>query len=95
MGIHESQSLFFEMQMARHPAFMARLSPLVSQSFGAQPAFSNESLARIYTRVMATSGSMPMGVTYPAHILLRYEIEQKLIEGNIRLPIFPSCGICG
>ena len=91
MGIHESQSLFFEMQMARHPAFMARLSPLVSQSFGAQPAFSSENLARIYTRVAPGYIRVDADeVTYPAHILLRYEIEQKLIEGNLEAADIPE-----
>ena len=28
MGIHESQSLFFEMQIGRHPEFLKALSPI-------------------------------------------------------------------
>src|SRR5699024_8666148 len=51
MGIHESQSLFFEMQLARHPAFIAKLSPLLQQQFGTQAALSPDNLATLYTRV--------------------------------------------
>ncbi|NHW59462.1 carboxypeptidase M32, partial [Escherichia coli] len=39
MGLHESQSLSFEMQLGSHPAFAQLLSPLVSKHFGAQAAF--------------------------------------------------------
>jgi len=38
-GIHESQSLSFEMQLARGRAFVELLAPLLRKHFGAQPAF--------------------------------------------------------
>lgn len=41
-AIHESQSLFFEMQLGRSDAFLKRLLPAVRQRFGEQPAFSTE-----------------------------------------------------
>jgi carboxypeptidase Taq len=91
MGIHESQSLFFEMQMARHPAFMARLSPLVSQTFGTQAAFSSDNLAKLYTRVEPGFIRVDADeVTYPTHVMLRYEVEQKLIEGAIEAEDIPE-----
>ena len=91
MGIHESQSLFFEMQMARHPAFMARLSPLVSQTFGAQAALSSDNLARLYTRVEPGFIRVDADeVTYPTHVMLRYEVEQKLIEGALEAEDIPE-----
>ena len=34
MAIHESQSLAFEMQLGRHPGFIARLAPMIGQAFG-------------------------------------------------------------
>jgi carboxypeptidase Taq len=91
MGIHESQSLFFEMQMARHPAFMARLSPLISGTFGPQPAFASDNLARLYTRVEPGFIRVDADeVTYPTHVMLRYEVEQKLIEGTIEAADIPE-----
>ncbi len=45
-AIHESQSLFFEMQLGRSEAFLNRLLPAVRQRFGDQPAFSAEKLYR-------------------------------------------------
>lgn len=39
MGIHESQSLSFEMQLGRSPAFLALIAPRVKKHLGDQPAF--------------------------------------------------------
>jgi len=91
MGIHESQSLFFEMQLARHPGFVAQLAPLLEASFGAQPAFTPANLARLYTRVAPGYIRVDADeVTYPAHIMLRYEIEKRLIEGDIEARHIPE-----
>ncbi|WP_409420529.1 carboxypeptidase M32 [Pseudaeromonas sp. ZJS20] len=91
MGIHESQSLFFEMQLARDPAFIALLPPLLEASFGPQPAFAPANLARLYTRVAPGYIRVDADeVTYPAHIMLRYEIEKRLIEGDIQARDIPE-----
>lgn len=91
MGVHESQSLFFEMQLARHPAFIARLAPLLDTHFGSQPAFAADNLARLYTRVEPGLIRVDADeVTYPAHIMLRYEIERDLIEGKLEARDLPE-----
>ena len=50
-GIHESQSLAFEMQLARGRPFIGILVPLLAAHFGAQPAFDPDNLHRMLTRV--------------------------------------------
>jgi len=91
MAIHESQSLFFEMQLARHPAFLNRLAPLVQTHFGEQPAFAADNLARLYTRVQPGFIRVDADeLTYPAHVILRFEIEQALIEGQIEVEDIPA-----
>ncbi|OXS14379.1 carboxypeptidase M32 [Zobellella denitrificans] len=91
MGVHESQSLFFEMQLARHPAFLARLAPLLERHFGTQPAFAPDNLARLYTRVEPGFIRVDADeVSYPAHIMLRYEIERDLIEGRMEARELPE-----
>ena len=90
-GIHESQSLSFEMQLARSRAFIGLLAPMLNQHFGAQPAFEPDNLHRALTRVKP--GLIRVNadeVTYPAHIILRYEIERALIEGDIEPDDFPA-----
>ncbi|MBO1518673.1 carboxypeptidase M32 [Oceanisphaera pacifica] len=92
MGIHESQSLFFEMQLARHPAFIKQLSPLLTQHFGDQAAFDPNNLAQLYTRVQPGFIRVDADeVTYPAHVMLRYEIERDLIEGKLAAKDVPEC----
>jgi len=91
MGLHESQSLSFEMQIGSHPAFAALLKPLLVQHLGDQPAFEVSNLHRLLTRVI--SGHIRVDadeVTYPAHIILRYDIERALIEGEIECEDIPA-----
>nr|WP_318381819.1 carboxypeptidase M32 [uncultured Enterobacter sp.] len=90
-AIHESQSLFFEMQLGRSKAFLQRLRPSVIARFGDQPAFSeanfiawNQRVKPGYIRVDADE------VSYPAHVVLRYEIERALIDGDIEVDDIPA-----
>ena len=91
MALHESQSLSFEMQLGSHPGFVNRLAPLVAQAFGEQPAFAPQNLHRLLTRVKPGFIRVDADeVTYPAHIILRYEIERPLIEGEIEPEDVPA-----
>jgi len=90
-AIHESQSLFFEMQLGRSEAFLKHLLPAVHARFGSQAAFSEENFIawnqRVkpgYIRVDADE------VSYPAHVVLRYEIERSLINGDIEVDDIPA-----
>jgi carboxypeptidase Taq len=90
MAIHESQSLSFEMQLGSHPGFVAQLAPMLAEAFGAQPAFEAGNLQRLLTRVKPGLIRVEADeVTYPAHIILRYEIERALIEGEIEADDIP------
>ncbi|MFZ2971424.1 MAG: carboxypeptidase M32 [Ferribacterium limneticum] len=91
MAIHESQSLAFEMQLGGHPGFAALLSPLVQQAFGTQAAFEPVNLHRLMTRVKPSLIRVEADeVTYPAHVILRYEIERALIEGHAEAADIPA-----
>ena len=91
MALHESQSLSFEMQLGNHPGFVQQLAPLVAAAFGAQPAFEPSNLHRLMTRVKRSLIRVDADeVTYPAHVILRYEIERPLIEGEIEPEDIPA-----
>ncbi len=91
MALHESQSLSFEMQLGSHPGFVKQLAPLLTAAFGAQPAFEPHNLQRLMTRVRRGLIRVDSDeVTYPAHIILRYEIEKPLIEGEIEAEDIPA-----
>lgn len=91
MGVHESQSLSFEMQLGRSKPFLALIAPLVTKHFGDQPAFTADNLAKIYTRVhrgfIRTEADE---LTYPLHVIMRFEIERALIEGEIQAEDVPA-----
>ena len=91
MAIHESQSLSFEMQLGGHPGFATVLSPMLARAFGDQPAFEPGNLHRLLTRVQRGLIRVDADeVTYPAHVILRYEIERTLIEGEVEPDDVPA-----
>jgi carboxypeptidase Taq len=90
MGIHESQSLSFEMQLGRSRAFAGLLAPLLRARFGDQAAFEPGNLHKLMTRVNPSFIRVDADeLTYPAHVILRYGIEKKLIEGGIEAEDIP------
>ena len=84
MGIHESQSLFFEMQVGRSDPFIGHLANLAGQQFSGSE-FEKDNFQKIYTRVKKDFIRVDADeLTYPAHVILRYEIERDLINGKIK-----------
>jgi carboxypeptidase Taq len=91
MGIHESQSLSFEMQLGRSRAFAEPLTPLLCKHFGDQPAFEPDNLHRLMTRVKPGFIRVDADeVTYPAHVILRYRLERELIAGGLDAEDIPA-----
>ena len=91
MGIHESQSLSFEMQLGRSRAFAGLLAPLLGKHFGAQRAFEPDNLHQLMTRVRPDFIRVDADeLTYPAHVILRYRIERALIEGTLEADDIPA-----
>ncbi|OHX14189.1 peptidase M32 [Chromobacterium sphagni] len=91
MGIHESQSLSFEMQLGRSRGFLQLIAPLIGKHFGEQPAFGADNLARLYTRVAPGYIRVDADeLCYPAHVILRFEIERALIDGEIEAEDVPA-----
>ena len=91
MSIHESQSLSFEMQLGSHPGFAKLLAPLLREAFGDQPAFAPNNLWRLMTRVKRGLIRVDADeVTYPAHVILRYDIERALVEGTLEVDDIPA-----
>ena len=91
MTMHESQSLLIEMQITRSLAFKKFLSKLL-YSFGFKGnEFSADNLYTIGTRVNKTFIRVEADeVTYPLHIMLRFNIEQKLLDNSLQVEDIPS-----
>ncbi|MFD0936052.1 carboxypeptidase M32, partial [Methylobacterium trifolii] len=92
MSLHESQSLIVEMQACRSAEFFAYLAPLLHAEFGGSgPAWTPENLHRLHTRV--APGFIRVDAdeaTYPAHILLRYELETAMLAGDLAVADLPG-----
>lgn len=90
-AIHESQSLLFEMQLARSNEFLQVIRPLVIQQFGEQPALQEQNFIALNQRVKTGVIRVDADeVSYPAHVILRYEIEKALIGGDIEVDDIPA-----
>lgn len=90
-ALHEGQALSFERQLAPLPAFCATLAPLLREAFGAQPAFDPQNLQRLLIRVRPGRIRIEADeLTYPAHVMLRVEIEAALVSGEIDVADVPA-----
>ena len=92
MTLHESQSLLIEMQACRTPEFMHHLAPALKGAFGAEAAALDPArLHRIFTRVEPGFIRVDADeVTYPAHILLRYDLERAMVDGDLAVADLPA-----
>ncbi len=93
MAMHESQSLFVEMQIARSPEFWEWAMPIVRQHLG-DAAVAGWDLDDIVAYVHRVEpGFIRVDAdeaTYPLHVILRFEIEQDLVAGKLRPKDIPE-----
>jgi carboxypeptidase Taq len=92
MAAHESQSLIIEMQACRSDPYLGWLSnELVSAFKGQGPAWAPSNLARLWRRVERGFIRIDADeMTYPAHVIVRFRIEQALVSGDLRVPDLPG-----
>lgn len=92
MSIHESQSLFMELQVARSRAFADYLSRLFKDEFAFKgSAYEPENLYKLLNRVKPIFIRVNSDeVTYPLHVILRFEIELALLDGSIEVSELPG-----
>ncbi|OCW58164.1 carboxypeptidase M32 [Hoeflea olei] len=89
MALHESQSLFVEKQIGRNPAFWHFALPLVDAHL--KESWTIEDLLPHVHQV--TRGKIRVDadeVTYPLHVILRYELEQELLSGRLEVRDLPE-----
>jgi carboxypeptidase Taq len=93
MAVHESQSLFVEMQLFRSRPLLGFVAPLVQKHLGAQgdAAWTGDDLFAHFTHVRRSLVRVDADeVTYPLHVILRFELEQSLIGGQLELVDLPE-----
>ncbi len=90
MTIHESQSLLIEMQVCRSRQFLNYLSAIVPNYFGEEDEFSPSNIYRRYNTVKRSLIRVDADeVTYPLHVIIRFEMEKALIEGQMEVEDIP------
>jgi carboxypeptidase Taq len=88
MSIHESQSKLWENHVARHPAFAGVLAAdLADAGFDVAPADLHTALVAVEPSLIRVSADP---LTYPLHIVLRFELELALIEGDLAVADLPG-----
>ena len=92
LALEESQSLLFEMNLCRSRAFVSYLKPLMEKYLQVSgPEWSEANLYRHLIRVKRSLIRMDADeLTYPVHIMLRYELEKRILEGSLPVADLPE-----
>lgn len=92
LGIHESQSLFWEKRVGKSKSFWEYFYPLLQKSFPEKLSsiyFDDfyRGINRIHPSLIRIEADE---VTYCLHVILRFEIEKGLIEGSLKVKQIPE-----
>ncbi len=92
MALEESQSLLLEMFMGRSRSFVNYLRPLLEKHFAVSgPAWSEVNLYRHLNRVQRSLIRVDADeLTYPLHIMLRYDLERRILAGDLAIRDIPE-----
>jgi len=92
MAAHESQSLIIEMQSCRSDPFLAWLGPELHGAFGGEAGpYAPANLSRLWRRVGRGFIRVDADeMTYPAHVILRFRLEQALVAGDLQVADLPG-----
>ena len=92
MGIHESQSRFYENLIGRSRAFIHAIFPKVKELFPQQ--LCDVDAEMFYRAVNKAQPSLIRTsadeLTYANHIMIRYELEKQLIAGTLEVKDVPA-----
>jgi len=92
MALHESQSLFVEMQLSRSPEFLSFALPKIRAAFsGEGDNWTYDNFKRLYHNVERGFIRVDADeVTYPLHVILRYRLEVALLSGDLAIQDLPG-----
>ena len=91
LAVHESQSRSWENLVGRSRVFWRRFYPRLQETFPQLGSVDEEPFYRAVNKVHPSLIRIDADeVTYNLHIILRFELEQELIEGRIDLKDLPQ-----
>lgn len=92
MGIHESQSRFYENIIGRSRAFINCIFPKIAELFPEN--FAGRTAEDLYKAVNKVEPSLIRidadEVTYCLHIMIRYELEKRVFAGELEVKDLPG-----
>ena len=92
MGLHESQSRFYENLLGRSRAFCEYIFPVLGEYFPAQMA--GRTPEELYRAVCRAEPSLIRTeadeLTYALHVMVRYELEKRLMDGSLPVAELPE-----
>jgi len=92
MGIHESQSLFNEIIVGSNRSFWEKQYPFFQEC--AEGTFDDISFDDFYRSLQYTKASLIRieadSLTYPLHIIIRYEIEKMMFNEGLEVEKLPE-----
>jgi carboxypeptidase Taq len=91
LGLHESQSRFWENFVGRSREFTKLIYPILKKNLPFISGYSEEDVYRYFNLVRPSLIRVDADeLTYNFHIILRYDLEKKLIEGDASVSEIPS-----
>ena len=97
MAVEESQSLLMEMIICRSRAFAQFLQPKLLQHLGVSgPEWEVENIYRHLVRVRRGAVRVEADeLTYPVHVMLRHDLEHRLLSGELPVRALPEAWNAG
>jgi carboxypeptidase Taq len=92
VALEESQSLLLEVFIGRSRPFLTWLRPLLEKHYGVTgPEWEIENLYQTLIRVRRGAIRAEADeLTYPVHIMLRYELEKRIFDGTMPVRDLPE-----
>lgn len=92
MGIHESQSRFYENILGRSRAFAGLILPKLKELFPSE--MKDVSADMFYKAINIAQPTLIRTeadeVTYCLHVMIRYELEKRLMDGTLKVSDLPG-----
>ena len=91
MGIHESQSRFYENLLGRSRAFCEYVFPYVCECFPTLQTYKVEDFYRAINKVEPSLIRVEADeVTYALHVMVRYELEKRIMSDELEVKDLPA-----
>jgi carboxypeptidase Taq len=92
LGLHESQSRWWETRIGLSKPFWRHFLPILQETFAPElqiPSFDvfYKAINRVHPSLIRVEADE---VTYPLHVILRFEMEKALIEGTLSIRDIPE-----